>query len=137
MTTKMSGTRLATLMPIRNLDRALKFYTKTLGAKLNYRAEGEMKDFWASISIGPDEIWLVAPQKWEKRTLAYNIFTVKNIKTFVSGLKRKGVKFQRAEKMGPQSRIDGSITWEPFGGAAFFKDSEGNLLMVWQGLPAR
>ena len=130
-----SEARLATLMPIRDMDRAIKFYTKALGGRLQFRGEGEMKDFWASMKLGANEIWLIAPQKREKRTMAYSTFLVKNIKSAVNELKRKGVKFQRAERMGPETRIEGPIAFESFGASAFFKDSEGNLMMVWQNFP--
>jgi predicted enzyme related to lactoylglutathione lyase len=132
-----SEARLATLIPIRNMDRAIKFYTKSLGGKLRFRGEGEMKNFWASLRLGANEVWLIAPQKREKRTLAYSTFLVKNIKSAVNELKRKGVTFQRAERMGPETRLEGPIAYESFGASAFFKDSEGNLLVVWQNVPPR
>ena len=127
--------RLVTLMPIRNMNRALKFYTKKLGAKFLERARGAMKDGWASVRLGGQDIWLIAPSKWEKRTLAYTTFLVKNIKSEVAQLQKNGVKFHRAEKMGPDTKIDGPISWESWGGAAFFNDTEGNVLMVWQNIP--
>ena len=125
-------TTLATLMPIRNMDRAIKFYTKLLGGKLEYRGEGEMKDGFASLKVAGHEIWLISPEKREKRSLAYTTFVVANIKRFVSGLQKGGVKFQRALKMSKETRVDGPIAFEPWGASAFFTDSEGNLLMVWQ-----
>jgi catechol 2,3-dioxygenase-like lactoylglutathione lyase family enzyme len=128
----VSSTRLTTLMPIKDMSRAIKFYTKCLGAKVQYRGEGEMKDFFASLKLGNDEVWLIIPSKREKRTLAYTTFVVKNIKVFVNGLKRKGVKFQRAERISPDTKVEGPIAYESFGASAFFKDSEGNVLMVWQ-----
>jgi len=124
--------RVATLMPIRDMDRAIDFYTKQLGAKLTMRGDGAMKDGWASLSLASHEVWLVAPEKREKRTLAYTTFVVTNIKSFVGGLVKKGVKFQKAEKMGPETKIDGPIAFSPWGASAFFKDSEGNVLMAWQ-----
>jgi predicted enzyme related to lactoylglutathione lyase len=127
-----SGAQLATLIPIRNMNRAVKFYTKALGGKLQYRGRGKMKDFWASVTLGPNVIWLITPEKREKRTMAYSTFLVKNIKSSVKELKGKGVKFQRAEKMGPDTKLDGPIAYDSNGAAAFFKDSEGNLLMMWQ-----
>jgi len=127
---------LVTLVPVRNMNRALKFYTKTLGAELVYRGRGQMRDYWASLEIGSNPIWLVGGSKPEKRELAYSLFQVRNIRKVVKRLKERGVKFQRAEKMGEQTTIEGSIAWEPFGGSAFFKDSEGNLFMVWQNIPA-
>jgi len=127
--------RLVTLMPIKNMNRALRFYRGTLGAKMGERARGAMKDMWASVTLGGTDIWLVAPEKQEKRTLAYTLLSVKNIRSATKALSKKGVKFERATRSGPQTRIEGPIAWEPFGGGAFFKDSEGNLLMIWQNIP--
>ena len=59
----------ATLIPVKNMDRAVKFYTETLGGKLLQRMEGEMKDFWASLQLCGCEFWLVAPEEREKRAL--------------------------------------------------------------------
>lgn len=129
-----ASARLVTLMPIRNMNRAIRFYSKSLGGKLEMRGDGTMKNFWAWMKIGRNDVWLIAPEKREKRTLSYSTFLVKNIKTAVNELKRKGVKFEKAERMGPDSKVVGSITYEPFGASAFFKDSEGNLLMVYQGM---
>lgn len=128
----LSEARFATIIPIRNMNRALKFYTGKLGGKLLMRAQGDMKDYWASVKVAKSEFWLVTPQKHEKRELSYSVFVVKNIKSTVSGLKKKGVRFQRAEKMSKETKIDGPIAYEKFGAAAFFKDTEGNLLMLWQ-----
>ena len=122
----------ASLIPIRNMNRAIKFYTDILGGKLTLRDEGDMKDTWASLSIGKNNFWLVQPQKFEKRELAYTTFIVNNIKETVNGLKKAGVKFDPAEKMGPKDKIDGNVTHGEWGANAFFKDSEGNLLMLWQ-----
>ena len=129
----LSKADFATIVPIRNMDRAVKFYTEMLGGKLTMRDEGDMKDVWASVRVAEADFWLVPPQKREKRELAYSTFIVKDIRKTVKGLRAKGVKFQKAEKMGPDSKIEGPITVESWGAAAFFKDSEGNLLMLWQG----
>jgi catechol 2,3-dioxygenase-like lactoylglutathione lyase family enzyme len=125
----------ATLVPIKDMDRALRFYTEKLGAKLTYRGEGDMKDYWASVKLGKEDFWLITPEKREKRELAYSAFLVKDIKGAVKELKGKGVKFLPGEKMGEESKVEGPITFEPSGASAFFKDSEGNLLMVWQNNP--
>jgi predicted enzyme related to lactoylglutathione lyase len=114
------------------MDRAIKFYTESLGGKLTSRGEGEMTDSWASFKIGKAEFWLVVPEKWEKRELVYNSFIVEDIKATVSSLKTHGVKFSRAEKDTPDTKIDGPISFHQWGAEAFFKDSEGNQLMLWQ-----
>lgn len=123
----------AALIPIKNMDRALEFYTRKLGAKLGMRGEGDMKDSWASVTMNKAELWLLQPEKQEKKELAYNVFIVKDIKETVDGLRKKRVRFQRAESMGPGTKIEGPIATTPWGAkSAFFKDSEGNLLMLWE-----
>jgi len=126
---------LVTLVPVRNMDRAIRFFTKKLGAKLVERGRGEMRNSWAGLELSQTWVWLIKPGKQEKRTLAYSTFLVKNIRRFVGGLKQKGVRFQRAERIGPQTRVEGPIAYDSFGASAFFKDSEGNLWMVWQNFP--
>ena len=127
--------QLVSLIPIKNMNRAIRFYSKTLGGKLVYRGEGSMKNFWASLKVGGTQVWFVAPEKREKRTLAYHTLLVKDIKKYVAGLKRSCVKFQKPERMSRETRIEGPIAFETFGASAFFPDSEGNLLMVWQNFP--
>jgi len=126
----------ATLVPVRNMDRAVKFYTESLGGKLLHRMEGDMKDFWASVEVSGSEFWLVSPAEREKRELAYSVFMVDDIKGAVGKLKEKGVKFNRGEKTDKDSRVEGPITYDSAGAEAFFKDSEGNLLMLYQGMSA-
>lgn len=124
--------QLVSLVPIRKMSRALRFYSRVLGAKVRSRGPGQMREFWASLTLGGCEVWLIAPEKREKRTLAYTTLVVKNIRAVVKDLQRKKVKFLRAERMGPKTKVEGPIAFEPFGASAFFRDSEGNLLMMWQ-----
>jgi predicted enzyme related to lactoylglutathione lyase len=116
------------------MDRAVKFYTESLGGKLLQRDEGAMKDFWASIKVGKSEFWMIAPETREKKTLAYSTFVVDDIRAVVKGLQGKGVKFIKAEKMNKETKVEGPIAFESFGASAFLKDSEGNLLMIWQNM---
>ncbi|MCI4354890.1 MAG: VOC family protein [Thermoplasmata archaeon] len=124
-----------TLIPIKNMTRAVRFYTKTLGGKLLYRGEGPMKDAWASLLVGGAQVWFVTPGVREKRKLAYQTFLVKDIRKFVAGLRRRGVKFEKASRMSKETKVEGPIAFDPFGASAFFKDTEGNLLMAWQNFP--
>jgi predicted enzyme related to lactoylglutathione lyase len=121
-----------TLVPIRNMSRAIRFYSKQLGGRLVMRGTGSMKNSWASMSVAGHQIWLVTPQKREKRNLAYMTLIVKDAKRYVKTLQRRGVKFERAEPMGPDSKVDGPLVDAGYGISAYFKDPEGNLWMVWQ-----
>ena len=122
----------ATLIPVKNMKRAKRFYTQALGGELTSKGQGDMKDSWASVRLGKEDFWLVTPPAHEKRELAYSVFLVKSVKSAVKELEGKGVKFEPGEKMSNESKIEGPIMYDPFGASAFFKDSEGNLLMVWQ-----
>jgi catechol 2,3-dioxygenase-like lactoylglutathione lyase family enzyme len=124
--------RLVTFVTVKKMDRAIKFYTDALGGKLVMEGEGDMKGSWASVKVGKNEFWLIKPSEWEKRELAYNAFLVEDIDAAVADLKKKGVKFNRAEKYDKDTKIDGPIARHTWAAEAFFKDSEGNLLMVWQ-----
>ena len=117
------------------MKRAIEFYTECLGGKLLYRGEGDMKDSWAAVRIGKADFWLVAPDKWEKRELSYSVFLVKDVKKTVKALQGSGVEFEPGEKMGEGSRVEGPITYMDGAASAFFKDTEGNLLMVWRNNP--
>lgn len=128
----LSDASLVTLMPIRDMDRAIKFYTKALGGKLEMRGEGDMKNLWASVNVAGCDVWLIVPEKQEKRTLSYSAFLVKDIKGTVAEMRRRGVKFTRAERANKKTKVEGPISHDEWGSAAFFKDSEGNLLMLWQ-----
>jgi predicted enzyme related to lactoylglutathione lyase len=130
-----TGARLVTLIPIRNMNRAIKFYSKSLGGRVKERARGKMRNSWASMKLGDAEVWLIAPVKFERRSLAYTLLLVKNIRASVRRLQKSGVTFQRADRTGPATRVEGPIAFESFGASAFFKDSEGNLMMVWQNFP--
>jgi predicted enzyme related to lactoylglutathione lyase len=123
---------LVTFVTVKKMERAVKFYTESLGGKLVAKGKDEMEGSWASVKIGKAEFWLVVPEAWEERELAYNAFVVDDIKTAVADLRSRGVKFSRAEKMTPDTRIEGPISHHDWGSEAFFKDSEGNQLMLWQ-----
>jgi catechol 2,3-dioxygenase-like lactoylglutathione lyase family enzyme len=130
-----SKARFATMIPVRKMDRAIKFYTEALGGKVTYKGEGEMKDSFASVKVAGQDFWLITPSAWEKRELSYSVFMVDDIRAVVQELRGRGVRFQRAERMTKETKIEGPIAFETFGASAFFKDTEGNLLMVWQNNP--
>ena len=127
----MSNMKLVPLIPIKDMDRALKFYRIKLGCKLKQRARGKMRNFWASLRLGNNEIWLVRPEKEEKIELAYNCFITKEIEDSVKKLRSKNVRFQKAPR-GMGGKIREPILYTEHGAMAFFKDSEGNLLMLYK-----
>ncbi len=94
-----------------------------------------MKDMWVSVRMGRKEFWLIKPsdkEQGKKTDLAFSTFIVKNIKTEVANLKKKGAKFDAPETGEWTAKADDPIAYDPVGAAAFLKDSEGNLLMLFQ-----
>jgi len=107
---------------ITDLNRAVLFYTETLG--LSCRTEE--KD-WAAITLGDAEIHL-----YLKGGVSKNVeFYVLDIDTEVRDLQKKGVTFIPGDKKPSAISVDeNGITEFPWGRAAFFKDSEGNELAL-------
>ncbi len=70
--------------------------------------------------------------KLKKLDFAFSTFIVKDIKAEVLELRKRGVRFQRAERNPTTTEISGPIGYSEFGAGAFFNDTEGNLLMLWQ-----
>ncbi|HXW35966.1 MAG TPA: VOC family protein [Acidimicrobiales bacterium] len=130
-----NSVQFVTLIPIRNMTRAIRFYSKQLGGKLTMRGTGAMKNSWASMKVAGHHVWLISPDRREKRNLAYMTLIVPNAKRYVKSLQSRGVKFQRGEPMGPGTTVDGPVVSSPYGTSAFFKDPEGNLWMVFE-IPA-
>ena len=130
----LSKSTFVTLVPIKNMDRAVKFYRDVLGATVETRPEGEMGDSFATLQIGEAEFWLIKPKLREKRSLSYSAFVVEDIRKTVDGLRKKGVTFKRAVKEDPKDKVDGPIAFSEWGASAYFSDSEGNLQMLWQNL---
>ncbi len=126
---------LVSLIPVRNMSRAIRFYRQALGAKVRMRGTGAMRNNWASLRIGDADVWFVVPDRREGRRLAYSALVVKNIRKSVRQLRKAGVRFQRATRSTPETRIEGPIAFERYGASAFFQDSEGNLLMLMENPP--
>ena len=107
---------------VKNLKRAVEFYTKKLGL-ICRRQE---KD-WAAIRIGDAEIHL-----YLYGGVTHGVeFYVDDLDEEVKKLKERGVEFFYDENM-PNfiSADENKITEFPWGRTAFFKDSEGNDLAL-------
>ena len=106
---------------VSNMDRAVDFYTKTLGLKMSNRYGNE----WAEVEAGPGlTIGLHPEGRGPKPGTAGSIsigFTIKGpIEEFVAGLEKSGVRF------------DGPVLDRPGEGIklAFFGDPDGNHLYL-------
>jgi catechol 2,3-dioxygenase-like lactoylglutathione lyase family enzyme len=109
---------------VSDLDRAILFYTETLGFQCRAK-----QDTWAAILIGDAEIHLYL----HGGTKGHVEFYADDIHQKVKELASKGVEFHSGIDKPEAISVDESgITTFPWGKTAFFKDSEGNELAVVQ-----
>lgn len=107
---------------VKDLKRAVNFYTKTLDLYCRYQDEN-----WAAIKVGDAEIHLYLGGGVTSGLEFY----VEDLDKEVAKLKQKGVKFFSGKSMPSFIRVDENmITTFPWGRNALFKDSEGNELAL-------
>ncbi|MGW3728427.1 VOC family protein [Streptomyces sp. F001] len=128
----LARARVATRLPAQNLDRARRFYAQRLGLEpvderpggLLYRCGGVDFVVFQSTGASPGTFTQMA---WE----------VDDIDTLVSELERRGVVFEEVDVPGLRTRdgiaeVEGNYPSKGARGerAAWFRDSEGNLLGI-------
>lgn len=126
--------RVATRLPARDLDRARRFYSEVLGLEpvderpggLLYRCGGTEFAVFGSTGAAPGTFTQMG---WE----------VDDLDTVVAQLRERGVTFEEVDVPGLRTKdgiadIDGNYPSKGARGerAAWFRDSEGNLLGIGQ-----
>lgn len=107
---------------VKDLDRAVRFYTEVLGLKCRIHT----KD-WAGIVVGDAEIHLYVDGGVTEGVEFY----VEDIDTEVARLREKRVEFISGMEKPSAVRVnEANITEFPFGRLAYFRDSEGNELAL-------
>jgi predicted enzyme related to lactoylglutathione lyase len=103
---------------VSDMDRAIRFYTETLGLKLEQR----FGDHWASVKTGGLTIGLHPASETStagrKGSITIGLNLNEPIEGVVDRLKRQGVKFTRG------------IVEDGFSRAAHFEDPDGNELYI-------
>ncbi len=109
-------------IPVRDQDRALRFYTEKLGMRVLTDQEFSPTQRWIELSIPGAEtgISLFTPEGHEERigTFVNTSWEVDNMDKTYEELVRRGVEFLKP----PQK--------QPWGTFAIMKDSEGNQIVL-------
>lgn len=109
-------------IPVRDQDRALRFYTEKLGLRVLTDQEFTAAQRWIELSIPGAEtgITLFTPEGQEDRvgTFVNTSWEVDNIDKTYSELQAKGVEFAKPPEK------------QPWGTFAIMKDSEGNQIVL-------
>ncbi|MBS0629241.1 MAG: VOC family protein [Verrucomicrobia bacterium] len=108
-------------IPVKNQDKALKFYTEKLGFEVLMDAEFDSQR-WIELKIpgGETQVVLFTPEGHEDRvgTFSNIVFMSDDIQNTVKELRAKGVKFTK------------DLTEEHWGTYALFEDAEGNTFCL-------
>ena len=109
-------------IPVRDQDRALRFYTETLGFRVLTDQQFSDTQRWIELSIPGAEtgIVLFTPEGHEDRigTFVSTSWEVDNVEKTYLALQAKGVEFS-----GPPAK-------QPWGTFVILKDSEGNQIVI-------
>jgi catechol 2,3-dioxygenase-like lactoylglutathione lyase family enzyme len=115
-----------TTLPVADLDRARAFYEGKLGFKLNLVTPAA-----AMYDAGAGSVFAVTKSSGKPSGTHTQIgFTVTDIVAGVADLKRRGVVFEEYDV--PGLKTEGSVARTGAGKAAWFFDSEGNIIGLIQ-----
>jgi catechol 2,3-dioxygenase-like lactoylglutathione lyase family enzyme len=129
----LSNARVATRIPVQDLDRARRFYADKLGLAPVAEREGGLLYRCAS-----GEFALFASAGASPGTFTQMGFEVDDIETAVAELRRRGVVFEEVDlpglrTVGGIADIEGNYPGKGTGErGAWFRDSEGNMLGLGQ-----
>jgi predicted enzyme related to lactoylglutathione lyase len=122
------GLKITSVMPtiaVEDLDRAIKFYSETLGLSVR-RLEGEMDS--ALVDVGDSDRLLLYKSTYRRGETTYASFFAEDVEGTVRELREKGVTFEEYDFPGLKTVNGIATTGELKTG--WFRDSEGNILAI-------
>jgi catechol 2,3-dioxygenase-like lactoylglutathione lyase family enzyme len=132
----LSNAHVATRLPVRDLDRARRFYAEKLGLE-----PGEERPGGLLYRLASGEFALYSSAGTSPGTFTQIAFEVDDHASVVHELKRRGVVFEDVDSPGLRTQegvaeVQGNYPSKGGKGerAAWFRDSEGNLLGLGQPL---
>jgi len=132
----LANARVATRLPAQDLDRARRFYSDKLGLEPTEERPGGLR-----YRLGSGEFALYGSAGASPGTFTQMALEVDDLDAVVAELKRRGVEFEDVDVPGLETtdgiaEVDGNYPSKNSHGerAAWFRDSEGNLLGVGQPL---
>ena len=122
------GLSITSVMPtiaVDDLDRAIRFYSDTLGFSVR-RLEGDMDS--ALVEVGDSDRLLLYKSGYKRGETTYAAFLSKDVEGTVRELRGEGVKFEEYDFPGLKT-VNGIATTGELK-TAWLKDSEGNTLAI-------
>ena len=124
----LSDRPLFATIPATDIDRAKRFYSDRLGMKVTRETPGGVEFESGSTRF------LVFPTGSPRREHTLASWLVDDIEREVAELRKKGIVFEEYHFPGLET-VDGIAIIEGQERAAWFKDSEGNILALGEPLP--
>jgi catechol 2,3-dioxygenase-like lactoylglutathione lyase family enzyme len=132
----LDNARVATRLPAQDLDRARRFYSDKLGLEPTEERPGGLR-----YRLGAGEFALYCSAGTSPGTFTQMALEVDDLEAVVADLKRRGVVFEDVDVPGLETvdgiaEVEGNYPSKHSHGerAAWFRDSEGNLLGLGQPL---
>jgi predicted enzyme related to lactoylglutathione lyase len=119
--------RCAAMLPASDLERAKSWYADTLDLKPTYEDEGGVQYKTADGT----QFW-VYPSEFAGTNKATAMgFMARDLSAEMDDLKARGVKFEEYDIPGVKT-VDGIAEFAPGDRGAWFKDSEGNIIALFE-----
>jgi catechol 2,3-dioxygenase-like lactoylglutathione lyase family enzyme len=122
------GLSITSVMPtiaVDDLDRAIRFYSDTLGLSVR-RLEGGMDS--AIVDVGDSDRLLLYKSTYRRGETTYASFLCEDVEGSVRDLRGKGVKFEEYDF--PGLKTENGIATTGDLKTAWLRDSEGNILAL-------
>jgi predicted enzyme related to lactoylglutathione lyase len=124
----LGDSQIFTILPARDRDRARRFYSEKLGLTPQVQANGDLE-----FETGGTRFYLTRSAGRSTGEFTQASWVVEDIDATVAELRSRGITFEEYDlpDIGMKT-VDGITRVPELGRAAYFKDSEGNLLGMIQ-----
>jgi catechol 2,3-dioxygenase-like lactoylglutathione lyase family enzyme len=116
------------VLAVKDVDKALQFYTETLGLKEDKKDPGGVL-----LSSGKGKLYVYQSEFAGSNKATAVAWNVDNVEEVVNDLKGKGVSFEHYDNL-PGTTLEGDIHVMGPARAVWFKDLDGNILNVVSGM---
>ena len=120
--------QIAAVVPVSDVETAIRFYGETLGLQLEERRDDLPENREAEFRAGEGTLLVYESVGAGKSRHTVAGFRVDDIEAAVAGLREKGVDFEEYDL--PDMKTEGGIAAVGDVRAAWFKDPDGNIIAV-------
>jgi predicted enzyme related to lactoylglutathione lyase len=127
----METSGITATLPGQNLSRAKAFYVEKVGLRVIESPSLKAKDGQVGLTVGDglNQLFVYPARVRSSGEFTQAVIHVTDVRAAVEEMRDRGVEFEEYDT--PETRTENGIARMPGGGeAAWFKDSEGNLVGV-------